>query len=66
MKTLDIAVAEGFLERYLEMDVEEGKPGSDKAFEHLHTLLDAIDGYEREMMLVSAKLDQILFQLRSR
>lgn len=62
----DLAVAQGFVERSLEMDVEEGKPGSEEILRHFTLIEESITEYERELSLVAAKLEQILFQLRSR
>jgi hypothetical protein len=62
----DLAVAQGFVGRSLEMDVEEGRPGATEILAHFVTIQESLIEYEREMKLVSEKLDQILFQLRSR
>jgi hypothetical protein len=62
----DLAVAQGFVERSLEMDVEEGRPGSEEVLRHFTTIQDTIVEYERERTLLAERMDQILFQLRSR
>jgi hypothetical protein len=62
----DLAVALGFVERSLELDFEEGRPGAQDIFNHFTTIQDAIVEYERERKLLAERMDQILFQLRSR
>jgi hypothetical protein len=61
----DLAVAQGFVGRSLEMDVEEGRPGSEEVLRHFNTIQEAIVEYERERKLLAERMDQILFQLRS-
>jgi hypothetical protein len=62
----DLAVAQGFVERSLEMDVEEGRPGAQEILNHFIIIQESLVEYERERKLLAERMDQILFQLRSR
>jgi hypothetical protein len=62
----DLAVAQGFVERSLELDVEEGRPGAQEILNHFIIIQESLVEYERTLKLVSEKLDQILFGLRNR
>jgi hypothetical protein len=62
----DLAVAQGFVERSLEMDIEEGRPSAQEILAHFVTIQEALVEYERERKLLAERMDQILFQLRSR
>lgn len=56
---MQIAQGQGFIRRYLELDVESGKPGAEQALEWFTIVENGISAYRKELQEKISLLVQI-------
>lgn len=58
MDRMMVAQGEGFIRRYIELDVEEKKPGAEQALEWMNVLSNGLTEYRRRVQELENKLTQ--------
>lgn len=53
-----VAQGEGFIHRYIELDVDAGKPGANQALEWMNIVSNGLSAYRKEIQDLEMKLSQ--------
>jgi hypothetical protein len=65
MQNLMVAQAEGFIRRYLELDIESNKPGGEQALEWFSIIEKALEDYRKNISDLESRIWQAKLTLGS-